>query len=94
METKFNDIQNSIDKTKYILQNNMGKIIERGENIDDLIIRTDILKDETIPFARNSKQLKTKMWFENIKIKIYIALIILIIFGISIAIICVELKKK
>jgi vesicle-associated membrane protein 4 len=52
------------------------------------------LQQQAGVFKRNANELKKKMWWKNIKMKLIIAAVILVILGIIIAIAVVMAKGK
>ena len=51
-----------IDTTKKILMRSVSKIIERGENIDDLVHRTELLSTQSKIFFKGSRKLNSCCW--------------------------------
>jgi len=65
---KLTALQLEIDMTKNIVTENIEKIIERGEHIDMLVERTGQLANESFQFKNKSTELKSRLWFRNVKI--------------------------
>ena len=53
--------------------------LERGIKLDDLKISVDVLAHDAAEFAKTSKKVKTKMWWEKTKVKFGIIALILLI---------------
>jgi len=69
-------LQMEIDITKNIVTENIEKIIERGEHIEMLVERTNALSNESFQFKNKSTELKSRLWFRNIKIWLLIGCLI------------------
>jgi len=67
-----------IEQTKSIVAENIEKLIDRGEHIDLLVERTSQLSNETFQFKNKSTELKSRLWFRNIKIWLLIGCCVLV----------------
>lgn len=76
--TKFDtgEVRKSIGEIKNIMVDNISKLFERGEKLDNIVDKTEDLQKESIEFKKKSNTLKKKMKYKNI---ICISLIILLI---------------
>ena len=76
--TKFDtgEVRKSIGEIKNIMVDNISKLFERGEKLDNIVDKTEDLQKESIEFKKKSNKLKKKMKYKNI---ICISLIILLI---------------
>ena len=54
---------------------NIDKLLERGENIELLLDKTEELNDNAFKFQKSSKRLHYKMWCKNVKVPLPEALI-------------------
>ena len=57
--------------------NNLTKIHERGEELDDLERRAERLEEGASMFQKSAQKLKNKSFYENFKMKIWIATAVL-----------------
>ena len=62
-----------VDEVVEIMGNNLTKIHERGEKMDDLEQRAEKLEEGAAMFQKQAQKLKTKSFYENFKMKIWIA---------------------
>ncbi|XLR54230.1 hypothetical protein S83_004902 [Arachis hypogaea] len=58
------------------MMENIEKVLDRGEKIEMLVDKTDNLRSQAQDFRTQGTKMKKKMWIENMKIK-------LIVFGIA-----------
>ena len=58
-QMKCDQIQNQLDDTKYIMVNNISLILRRGEKIEDLLIKSQHLEDNSRNFIIKTKKLNS-----------------------------------
>ncbi|KAK5600184.1 hypothetical protein CRENBAI_005805 [Crenichthys baileyi] len=75
----FDQVQSQVNEVKVILKDNINKVLERGDRLDDLIGKTDDLQASADSFQRTSTRVARKYWWKNIKMMIIIGVIVLII---------------
>ena len=59
---KSKELLTEIDITKKILMRSVSKIIERGENIDNLVSKTELLSTQSKIFFKSSRKLNNCCW--------------------------------
>ena len=62
-----------VDGVVEIMGNNLTKIHERGEKLDDLERRAEKLEEGANMFQKSSQKLKNKSFYDNFRMKIWIA---------------------
>ncbi|XP_028273223.1 vesicle-associated membrane protein 8 isoform X2 [Parambassis ranga] len=77
--TKMDQVQGQVNEVKVILKDNINKVLERGDRLDDLIGKTDDLQASADSFQRTSTRVARKYWWKNIKMMILIGVIVLVI---------------
>ncbi|XP_036450371.1 vesicle-associated membrane protein 8 [Colossoma macropomum] len=77
--SKLNQVQEQVNDVKVILKDNINKVLERGERLDDLIGKTDDLQATADSFQRTSTRVSRKFWWKNMKMMIIIGVIVLVI---------------
>jgi len=79
--TKTSNIQRDIDQTTKIMRDNIQAVQERGERLDDLTDKTASLQNQAQGFRRGANNVRKKMWWKDMKMRIIIGvgLIILIL---------------
>ncbi|XP_051539989.1 vesicle-associated membrane protein 8 [Myxocyprinus asiaticus] len=75
--TKLSQVQDQVNDVKVILKDNINKVLERGERLDDLIGKTDDLQATADSFQKTSTRVARKMWWKNIKMMIIIGVVVL-----------------
>ncbi|XP_018549836.1 vesicle-associated membrane protein 8 isoform X2 [Lates calcarifer] len=76
---KLDQVQGQVNEVKVILKDNINKVLERGDRLDDLIGKTDDLQASADSFQKTSTRVARKYWWKNIKMMIIIGVIVLII---------------
>ncbi|KAB0377573.1 hypothetical protein FD755_012017, partial [Muntiacus reevesi] len=61
-------VQNQVDEVIDVMQENITKVIERGERLDELQDKSESLSDNATAFSNRSKQLRRQMWWRGCKI--------------------------
>lgn len=77
--SKINEVQDQVNEVKVIIKDNINKVLERGERLDDLIGKTDDLQATADSFQKTSTRVSRKFWWKNMKMMIIIGVIVLVI---------------
>ncbi|KAM9517035.1 uncharacterized protein ACWYII_044203 isoform 2-T6 [Salvelinus alpinus] len=77
--SKLDSVQGQVNEVKVILKDNINKVLERGERLDDLVDKTHDLQATADSFQRTSTRVARKYWWKNVKMMIIIGVIVLII---------------
>lgn len=85
---KVASVQRQVDEVKSIMVDNIEKVLERGEKIELLVDKTDNLRFQADRFHKTGRALRSKMWWQNMKVKIIILVIIILIAVIIFASVC------
>jgi len=74
-------LQNEIEGAVRTMQNNITKISERGERLDNLQDKTDHLSTQANSFRRGANRVRKQMWWKDMKMRmcIIVGVIILLI---------------
>ena len=62
---KHHKLYNDISSLKDTMTENVDLLLERGEKIDLLVDKSDILQGQSVTFQKSSKKLKDEMWSEK-----------------------------
>uniref|UniRef100_U3JZF8 Vesicle associated membrane protein 4 n=5 Tax=Passeriformes TaxID=9126 RepID=U3JZF8_FICAL len=76
---KIRHVQNQVDEVIDVMQENITKVIERGERLDDLQDKSDSLSDNAAAFSKRAKHLRRQMWWRDCKMKAIIAMVVLVL---------------
>ena len=67
---------------------NIESVVERGERMDLLVDKAEHLSTESVSFRQASTQLQRKMWWQNTRMKVLLAVVILVVIYASISAAC------
>lgn len=56
-------VQQEVDEVVGIMQNNITKAMNRGEQLDSLQNRTEELQQSSMQFKRGANQVRKEMWY-------------------------------
>ncbi len=68
-----------VSEVKNIMMENIEKVLDRGEKLEVLVDKTESLRYQADQFQKSGKALRNKMWWQNIKMKLLVALILSIV---------------
>lgn len=89
---KIKHVQNQVDEVIDVMQENITKVIERGERLDELQDKSESLSDNATAFSNRSKQLRRQMWWRGCKIKAIMALVAAILLLVIIVLIVMKYR--
>ena len=92
--SKVQQLREDVEEVKGQMVQNIDKVIERGDRLDDLNERTENLNARAGEFQTVSTRLKRKLWWQNIKLWIILIVIILVILGVIIAAIAIGVSQS
>jgi vesicle-associated membrane protein 7 len=72
-------IENEISATKDLMFDNINKVIERGDHLDDLVIISDDLHIQSSFFNKNAKKLRRKLCLKNCRLNFLIFFILFLV---------------
>ncbi|XP_020202412.1 vesicle-associated membrane protein 722 isoform X3 [Cajanus cajan] len=85
--SKLAKVKAQVSEVKEVMMENIEKVLDRGEKIEVLVDKTENLRYQAQDFRQQGTQLRRKMWYQNMKIKlivfaIIIALILIIVLSV------------
>lgn len=76
---KIRQAQNQVDEVIGVMQENITKVIERGERLDELQDKSESLSDNATAFSSRARQLRRQMWWRECKMKAIVASVFILI---------------
>lgn len=67
VETPLSQVHQKMERVKMIMIDNVNQLMERGEKIDLLVMRTDKLQQDAMKYEKTAKKLKNVYWWKNMK---------------------------
>ncbi|TPX59688.1 hypothetical protein PhCBS80983_g02261 [Powellomyces hirtus] len=74
--SKTNQVQNQVDEVVGIMQDNINKVMQRGEHLDTLQNKTDDLQNSSLQFKRGANRVRKQMWWKDMKMKLILGAVI------------------
>ncbi|XP_010259650.1 PREDICTED: vesicle-associated membrane protein 724 [Nelumbo nucifera] len=72
-------VKAQVSEVKSIMLENIDKALDRGEKLDTLADKTEDLRSQAQEFKKVGTQVRRKMWFQNMKIKLVVLGILLLL---------------
>ncbi|KAL2608897.1 hypothetical protein R1flu_027470 [Riccia fluitans] len=76
---KISKIQSQVQDVKGIMMQNIDKIIERHEKLEVIVDKAGNLASEADHYKRQTVVLKNKMWWQNMRAKLIVLMILIVI---------------
>ncbi|KAJ3363560.1 hypothetical protein GGF32_003932 [Allomyces javanicus] len=76
---KTKQVQAQVNEVVGIMQNNIEKVMERGEKLDSLATKTEDLQQSSLQFKKGATKVRKAMWWKDLKLKLMIAAIVAVI---------------
>ena len=93
-EDRVNQLRSQVDTVKGVLRENINKVAERGEKLEDLGERAEYLNLKADIFQHTATRLKRKLWWQNMKLRLIFISIIVVIVIVIILIIGIVVATK
>lgn len=78
-DKKLRRVQFQVDEVSSIMKDNIEKIMERGERLEDLEEKSDSLATNADQFWSTAKKMQSRMWWRNMRVKVLLVLVVLVI---------------
>ncbi len=76
--SKTKAVQDEVDEVVGIMQNNIEKVVQRGEKLETLQTKTDDLQAGALQFKRGAVSARKQMWWKNMKMQLIIGGVIVL----------------
>lgn len=70
--SKLSKLRAQITEVKGVMMDNIEKVLDRGERIELLVDKTENLQFQADVFQRQGRQLRRKMWLQNLQMKLMV----------------------
>ncbi|KAJ0973402.1 hypothetical protein J5N97_021361 [Dioscorea zingiberensis] len=77
--SKMSKLKAQITEVKGIMMDNIEKALDRGEKIELLVDKTENLQFQADSFQRQGRQLRRKMWLQNLQFKLMVVGVALVL---------------
>ncbi|XP_068659003.1 vesicle-associated membrane protein 724 [Aristolochia californica] len=72
-------VKAQVSEVKSIMLENIDKAMDRGEKLDTLTEKTEDLRSHAQEFKKQGTHIRRKMWFQNMKIKLVVLAVLLLL---------------
>lgn len=83
-----------VDAVKNTMQDNINSVLRNTENIETLLDQTHAMKNEASGFQRTAGRVKQKMWWQNFKMQLLIAILVVILILVIVVPLVAKNRKK
>ncbi|KAI8843255.1 hypothetical protein HDU78_008900 [Chytriomyces hyalinus] len=90
--SKVNTVQKQVDEVVNLMTDNIAKVVQRGENLEQLQNKTDDLQQSAMQFKKGASAVRKEMWWKDMKMKMILGGVLGVI--VIIIILSVVLTKK
>lgn len=85
---KIKELQSDVEQLTNVMQTNIKKVLDRGDRMDTLNERSELLTSRANEFRINTRSVRRKFWWQNLRYQIMIgvvitSLIIIIIYNLA-----------
>lgn len=75
--SKIKELQNDVDQLTDVMKTNINKVLERGDTMETLNERSGLLTSRANEFRINSRTIRRKLWWQNLRFQIIIGAVLL-----------------
>jgi len=68
-------LRSQVNEVKDVMSKNIEKVMERGDNLDNLVTKTTDLEAGAAVFRDRTKVVRRKMWWKNAKMNIVLGVV-------------------
>ncbi|OIW01026.1 hypothetical protein TanjilG_14209 [Lupinus angustifolius] len=86
--SKLTKVRAQVSEVKEVMMENIEKVLDRGEKIEILVDKTENLRSQAQDFRQQGTQLRRKMWYQNMKIKLIVLAILIVLILIIVLSVC------
>ncbi|KAJ6687026.1 SYNAPTOBREVIN LONGIN-LIKE DOMAIN PROTEIN-RELATED [Salix purpurea] len=86
--SKLAKVKAQVSEVKGVMMENIEKVLDRGGKIELLVDKTENLRNQAQEFRQTGTQIKRKMWWQNMKIKMIVLAILIVLILIIVLSIC------
>lgn len=77
--SKIKELQNDVNQITSVMQSSINKVLERGDRLDTLNERSELLTSRANEFRINSRNIRRKLWWQNLRFQIILGLVVVAI---------------
>jgi len=70
------------------MNTNIDALLKRGDRLDNIVNKTDVLQSRSVAFKQSSRVLSRRMWWQNVKVGVGIAITVVVFIYIIVTVSC------
>jgi len=70
---RVSELRSQVNEVKDVMSKNIDRVMERGDNLDNLVTKTANLEAGAAVFRDSGRQVRRKMWWKNCKMNLILA---------------------
>ncbi|OIV94203.1 hypothetical protein TanjilG_28142 [Lupinus angustifolius] len=86
--SKLAKVKAQVSEVKGVMMENIEKVLDRGEKIELLVDKTESLHHQAQDFRNSGTQIRRKMWLKNMKTKLIVLSIVILLILIIVLSVC------
>jgi vesicle-associated membrane protein 4 len=88
MENRYlQDLQDQVDDTVLVMQQNIKQVAQRGERLDSLQDTTDDLSVSAERFRRRTNRVRKLMWLKDMRIVLCLVIVVILVIAVFVSIV-------
>uniref|UniRef100_A0A7N1A9E7 Uncharacterized protein n=1 Tax=Kalanchoe fedtschenkoi TaxID=63787 RepID=A0A7N1A9E7_KALFE len=76
---RLNRLKGEMSQVRSVMIENIEKVLERGDRLALLVEKTSALQGNTVRFRRQSRRFRNTLWWQNVKLGVVLAIILIIL---------------
>ena len=88
------EVQDKLNTVKLIMHDNIETALQNCTKLENIELKSEDLQQQAMIFKKSASDLKHKMWWKNMKAKLIVATIIILVLGIITGIIVAYTKTN
>ncbi|KNA09025.1 hypothetical protein SOVF_157460 [Spinacia oleracea] len=85
---RLNRLKGEMSQVRTVMIENIDKVLDRGERLDLLVDKSATLQGNTLRFRKQSRRLRSSVWWRNCRLMFTLIIVLLIISYIVVAFVC------
>ncbi|KAJ3036673.1 Vesicle-associated membrane protein 4 [Rhizophlyctis rosea] len=77
--SKTTQVLNQAQEVVELSRTNISKLLDRGDNLQTIQNKTEAMSDSANQFRKSAKEVRRKMWWQSVKMKIILAVILVVL---------------
>lgn len=78
-KVKIAGLRSQVNEVTSVMKDNIGKVLERGQNLSELNQRSEVLQNASDSFRSQAERVRRRAWWDNMKTKAAIGVFVLVI---------------